>query len=100
MKAVYVDAKEAHQLAAGEWCSWGAIIYARCPGPGKLVANLGSHQVTIPSRGILTVSPSILCTDGAGGHRFHGFIENGVWLGEDRLPLSANPQPVSSTEEK
>lgn len=87
MKAVYVEDKEPHQLAPGEWCSWDAIIYAHCPGPGKLVANLGGHTTTIPSRGVLSVSPSILCTDGSGGHRFHGFIENGVWLGEDRQPV-------------
>lgn len=87
MKAIYCDTKEPHQLEPGEWCSWGAVIYAHCPGPGRLVANLASHDCKIPTLGMLTVSPSILCTDGAAGHRFHGFIENGIWLGEDRQPV-------------
>jgi hypothetical protein len=89
MKAVYVDNGEPHLLKPGEWCSWGAVIYAHCPGPGRLVANLQAHTITYP-RNLITASPSILCSDGAGGHRFHGFIENGVWLGEDRQPVESS----------
>lgn len=71
-----------HQLAPGDYGRWYEDHdnwYAHCPGDGDLVANLTSHQVVEHHDGSITVSPSILCSDGAGGHVYHGFIEKGVW---------------------
>lgn len=90
MKADYVFC-EPHLLKPGQWTVWPleGDCYARCP--NGLLANLGAHKRSVeqaPGGVLLTVSPSILCTDGSAGNRFHGYIERGVWLGEDRLPVS------------
>jgi hypothetical protein len=97
MKAQHVsDLAGFHQLQPGQWTrdADDGVIYACCP--NGLMASLASHTTTVDftvdGTPLLTVSPSILCTDGAGGHQFHGFIENGVWLGEDRQPC-AEPVP-------
>lgn len=47
--------------------------------PNGLLANLHNHQVTEHEDGTITVSPSILVSDGRGGHRWHGYLEQGVW---------------------
>lgn len=88
MKAIYCPTKQPHELERGEWCIFHGSVYARCPCEGDLTANLASHRVTISADDVLDVAPSILTTDGAGGNRFHGFIEKGVWLGEDRKPIA------------
>jgi hypothetical protein len=85
MQAKHAPNKQPHQLLEGEWSDWHGAIYAHCPGPGKLLANLGNHTVTYPQDEVLHVFPSILCDDGR--NRFHGYIENGIWLGEDRQPI-------------
>jgi len=85
MKAVYCPDKEPHQLAIGEWCFWEGAIFAECP--GGLTANLGSHSVEVRPDGSLHVSPSIL-VNGAPGETWHGFIENGEWLDENKRPIS------------
>lgn len=61
-------------IDTGDW-------YAYCPWPpeARLVANLSGHTVTVHEDDTITVSPSIACGDGAGGHRFHGFLERGIW---------------------
>lgn len=74
--------KEPHELLEGEYSKWAkddGAWYAHCPGPNDLVANLSTHQITEHEDGTITVAPSIACSDGAGGHRFHGFLERGVW---------------------
>lgn len=68
-----------HELAEGEYMKWGDAWYAHCPGMYDLTANLGSHTVIEHEDGTISVSPSILCTDGAAGHSYHGFLERGVW---------------------
>jgi len=68
-----------HQLQPGEFCFYAGVWYAHCPGPGKLIANLGAHQVTEEADGTITVSPSILCSGGGSGLKWHGFLERGVW---------------------
>ena len=86
MKAQHVAGIEPHELKYGQWTSWNETIYARCP--NGLLANLDAHTKTIDydAHGVyLTVSPSILCT--GTNQRFHGFIERGIWLGEDRQPV-------------
>ena len=89
MKARHIAGVEPHELKSGQWCSWNETIYARCP--NGLLANLEAHAKTVDfdtsdnNRPLLTVSPSILCT--GSNQRFHGFIERGIWLGEDRQPV-------------
>jgi hypothetical protein len=74
--------KSPHELFEGEYSKWGehdGYWYAHCPGEHDLIANLSSHQVIEHEDGTITVSPSILCTDGAGGHSYHGYLERGIW---------------------
>ncbi len=94
MKAEYIFC-EPHSLKPGQWTVWPieGATYARCP--NGLLANLSEHLRHVDLHGgppILTVSPSIDCNNGEGGLRFHGFIENGIWLGEDRLPVGKTEQ--------
>ena len=96
MKAKHIAGLDGpHQLAPGQWTSYAETIYARCP--NGLLANLEAHTKTVDfdtdGTPLLTVSPSILCTDGAAGHRFHGWIERGIWLGEDRQPVPTEGSP-------
>jgi hypothetical protein len=74
--------KAPHELLPGEYGRWADDDnhwYAHCPGADDLVANLSSHAVVEHEDGTITVSPSILCSDGAEGHVYHGFLERGVW---------------------
>lgn len=86
MKAVYRADKEPHQLETGEWCNFDGAVFARCPGPHDLIANLRSHAVEVREGDVLHVSPSIL-VHGAPGESFHGFVENGVWLDDNKKPV-------------
>jgi hypothetical protein len=45
----------------------------------RLLGNLSNHTVTEHEDGTITVSPSILLTDGEGGTEWHGHIERGVF---------------------
>lgn len=83
LKATRVD-KEPHELAIGEWCYFHGDIYAECP--GGLTANLSLHSTRVDADDDLTVSPSIL-VNGAPGETWHGFIERGEWLDENKQPL-------------
>lgn len=69
--------KSPHELLPGEYCKWRGAYYAHCPGPDDLVANLSAHKITEHDDGTLTVSPSILCSDGR--HEWHGYLEQDVW---------------------
>jgi len=70
-----------HQLKEGEYMRWDEHgWYACCPGPGELTANLNSHKVVEHEDGTITVSPSILCSNGPKlGNVWHGFLEKGIW---------------------
>ena len=68
--------KAPHQLRPGEWTKHNGHWYA-CT-PNGLLANLSAHNIVEHEDG-LTVSPSILVTDGAAGHRWHGLLKHGVW---------------------
>jgi hypothetical protein len=78
-----------HQLKAGQWTLYNDIIYARCP--NGVLASLELHtlktEFDTDGTPMLSVVPSIECDDGAGGRRFHGFIELGIWLDENRQPV-------------
>lgn len=80
--AIHRPDKEQHQLDPREYTKWHGVWYARVPYSDPhldLTANLGAHQVTEHGDGTITVSPSILVDDGAAGHRWHGFLEKGMW---------------------
>lgn len=47
--------------------------------PNGLRCGLSKHTVTEHEDGTITVSPSILTTNGEGGESWHGFLEKGVW---------------------
>lgn len=54
----------------GEW-DWMGVT------PDGLHANLSAHDVTEHEDGTITVSPSILVSDGQ--REWHGYLERGVW---------------------
>jgi hypothetical protein len=64
-------------LESGEYAKTpGGYYLARCP--TGLCANLANHQVTENADGTITVSPSILVSDGQ-GDSWHGYLEKGIW---------------------
>lgn len=83
MTGVRVYGKPPHRLQPGEYGRWvddgDGDWYACCSGDHDLVANLSAHQVVEHEDGTITVSPSILCSDGNGGHSWHGFLKQGIW---------------------
>lgn len=73
-----VDGKAPHQLSAGEYCRWADDGAWYCVPPGTdLVANLSGHQVDEHADGTITVSPSILVSDGR--ESWHGHLSRGRW---------------------
>lgn len=70
---------EPHKLKPGEYCFYNRNWYAKTP--NGLLTNLGNHTIEFDSDWLITVSPSILVTDGQGG-RWHGYLENGIWSEE------------------
>ena len=64
---------------------WPAGCYGRIAGigwtgacPDGSYANLSAHEVTEHEDGTITVSPSILVSQGS-RECWHGFLERGVW---------------------
>jgi hypothetical protein len=49
--------------------------------PDGVIGSLSpdKHTVTEHEDGTITVSPSILSTQAAHGHDWHGYLERGVW---------------------
>jgi hypothetical protein len=47
--------------------------------PAGHVGRCVTHDITEHDDGTVTVSPSILATQGEHGHDWHGFLEAGVW---------------------
>lgn len=77
-KRVYLEDWSHHLLQVGEYTKQpDGAFYARCP--NGLMANLGGHNIIEHQDGTITVSPSILVTNGSGGLRWHGYLEKGVW---------------------
>ena len=64
-------------FAPGDYGRVNGIWHACCP-RGHL-GNLGGHEVVEHEDGTITVSPSILITDGETKDQWHGFLEHGVW---------------------
>jgi hypothetical protein len=89
--AIHMPESEPHQLHPREYTFWHGDLYARVPYSDhhiRMTANLSGHEVTKHDDGTITVSPSILVTDGAAGHSWHGFLERGIWLDENHRPCS------------
>lgn len=61
----------------GAFLFWKGEWYGRTP--NGLLCNLSGHTVTVHDDGSITVSPSILVSNGQGGVMWHGFLERGVW---------------------
>lgn len=75
-KRVFNDVKP-HLFQKGEYGIYEGVWYAQAT--PDLCANLGNHTVIEYEDGTITVSPSILVSDGDGGHSWHGFLEKGIW---------------------
>lgn len=58
-------------LVQGEW-KWRGCV------PVGMAVNLAAHEVVENDDGTITVSPSILVSDGT-GRSWHGYLEAGVW---------------------
>lgn len=78
-KRVNLPGDDYHLLQAGEYMKGHHTWWGHCPGPDDLNCNLSAHQIVEHEDGTITVSPSILCTDGKAGHSWHGYLERGVW---------------------
>lgn len=62
----------------GDYGQHRGTWYGVCP-EGSM-ANLGAHDVTEHDDGAITVSPSILISEGASRREcWHGWLERGVW---------------------
>jgi len=44
-----------------------------------VIGNLAGHRVIEHEDGTITVSPSILCSQGHNGFTWHGYLEHGRW---------------------
>lgn len=80
--AIHAPGKEPHELHPREYVYWHGSLFARVPYSDphiRLIANLGNHQIMDNGDGKITIKPSIEVSDGAAGHRWHGFLEGGVW---------------------
>ena len=58
---------------------WSAADGWHAVTPTGLWCALRNHAVTTHDDGTITVSPSILVSNGEGGEVWHGFLERGVW---------------------
>jgi hypothetical protein len=74
------------ELALGDYAkctgSYQGWWHFRTPnGIGFVVRWPGSaiHQLTEHEDGSVTLSPSVLASNGAGGLSYHGFLERGIW---------------------
>lgn len=47
--------------------------------PNELCVFLKLHRVVEHEDGTITVSPSILASNGTGNKQWHGYLERGVW---------------------
>ncbi len=47
--------------------------------PGDSYVGSLSHDITEHEDGTITVSPSILVTEGEGRVLWHGYLEHGIW---------------------
>jgi len=72
-----IDGIEPQELEAGEYgrCFPDDHWYARSP-DGQL-CNLSAHDIQEHENGRITVTPSILVSDG--NSSWHGFLVHGVW---------------------
>lgn len=68
-----------HLLKEGEYVCQKlddqSFFHGMCP--NGLLCNLSSHNVIEHSDRTITVSPSILCSNGT--ETWHGFLEKGIW---------------------
>lgn len=73
-----VNGKAPHELLPGEYGKWDADgkWYGMPPGT-DLLANLGAHKIEEHADGTITVSPSILVSDGK--QSWHGYLKRGQW---------------------
>jgi hypothetical protein len=66
-----------YELEPGDYCLVEDEWYGKTP--NGLLAGLRRHQIVENADGTITVSPSILVTQGEGLPQWHGYLENGFW---------------------
>jgi hypothetical protein len=76
-KRVYPEHEKGFVLQDGEYCNHKGIWWG-CT-PNGLLGNLSNHDVVEHPDGTISVSPSILVTDGKDATKWHGYLEFGVW---------------------
>lgn len=76
-KRVYPDAEIGHLVLREREYGKDSTGIWLCRPPGQHLGSLKNHDVTEHDDGTITVSPSILITDGE--TTWHGFLERGVW---------------------
>jgi hypothetical protein len=71
MDNIAIVEKPIHLLQPGEMTQYSNHWYIGCPGEGCLgIGNLSNHGVSVLD-GVVTITPSVLCSCGA-----HYFVEN------------------------
>ncbi len=68
--------KAPHELLPGEYDKWDGKWFGIPPGT-DLIANLARHKIEEHADGTITVSPSIIVSDG--NEQWHGFLTHGEW---------------------
>lgn len=58
---------------------WYNKPYWMCKSPNGHAGNLSRHEVVEHEDGTITVTPSILISDGKGTTFWHGYLTAGVW---------------------
>jgi hypothetical protein len=76
MKGERVWNVEPHLLKPGQYTKWSGEYYA-VPPDTALLAGLRAHKIDEHPDGTITVSPSILVSQG--DQSWHGYLEKGVW---------------------
>lgn len=75
-KRVYPEHRGRLYLAEGDYGQDENGVW-HCRPPGCHMGSLKNHEVTEHADGTITVSPSILISDGK--TTWHGYLEKGVW---------------------
>jgi hypothetical protein len=77
------DDIEPHLYEPGDYGRWNGTWYCKTPSNAEgnsFLGNLSGHDVREHEDGTLTVSPSILVSEGRADREvWHGFLERGIW---------------------
>lgn len=77
MKGIRVETRELTDTKGAYMKDDKGMWWAHCP-TNNFIGNLGGHEIVEHDDGTITVSPSILVTEGK-GEQYHGYLRAGEW---------------------